>query len=80
MELMTYLEKWHDSLLASFYPTAHTRRLGRASPGELSFNIFEQIWVELPLFAATVQSYHQAGYCYWQMRYFLGLNRGFWRI
>lgn len=59
--LMTDLEKWHDSLPVSFCPTARTRRLGRASPGlELSFDTFEQIWFDLPLCAATVQSYHQA--------------------
>lgn len=59
--IMTDLEKWHDSLPASFCPTARTRRLGRASQGlELSFDTFEQIWFDLPLCAATVQSYHQA--------------------
>ncbi|KAJ5331534.1 hypothetical protein N7476_001317 [Penicillium atrosanguineum] len=59
--LMTDLGRWHDSLPASFCPTARTRRLGHASPGlELSFNTFEQIWFDLPLCAATVQSYHQA--------------------
>lgn len=59
--LMADLEKWHDSLPASFSVTARTRRMGRASPGlEQSFDTFEQIWFDLPLAAATVQSYHQA--------------------
>ncbi|KAL2822257.1 hypothetical protein BDW59DRAFT_103814 [Aspergillus cavernicola] len=59
--LMTELDKWHDSLPASFCERARTWRLGCASAGfELTFDTFEQIWFDLPLCAATVQSYHQA--------------------
>ncbi|KAJ5702035.1 hypothetical protein N7488_009583 [Penicillium malachiteum] len=59
--LMDDLEKWHESLPASFRTTARTRRLGNVPPGfELSFDTFEQIWFDLPLCAATMQSYHQA--------------------
>ena len=59
--LMADLDQWHDSLPASFNVTARTRKLGRASPGlKLSFETFEQIWFDLPLCAATIQSYHQA--------------------
>ncbi|KAJ9264198.1 hypothetical protein DTO212C5_7257 [Paecilomyces variotii] len=59
--LMADLDRWHDSLPASFTPTARTRRLGSAASGfELSFDTFDQIWFDLPLCAATMQSYHQA--------------------
>ncbi|KAE8422600.1 hypothetical protein BDV36DRAFT_210219 [Aspergillus pseudocaelatus] len=59
--LMADLERWHDSLPASFTPTARTRKLGCAASGfELSFDTFDQIWFDLPLCAATMQSYHQA--------------------
>ncbi|CEJ55703.1 hypothetical protein PMG11_01942 [Penicillium brasilianum] len=59
--LMADLEKWHDSLPATFIPTARTRRLGSAASGfELSFDTFDQIWFDLPLCAASMQSYHQA--------------------
>lgn len=59
--LMTDLERWHDSLPLCFTPTARTRRIGSAASGfELSFDAFEQIWFDLPLCAATMQSYHQA--------------------
>ena len=59
--LMTDLNRWHDSLPVSFCETARTRRLGNAASGfEQSFDTFEQIWFDLPLCAATVQSYHQA--------------------
>lgn len=59
--LMADLERWHASLPACFTATARTRRLGSAALGfELSFDTFEQIWFDLPLCAATMQSYHQA--------------------
>lgn len=59
--LMADLERWHASLPACFTATARTRRLGSAAWGfELSFDTFEQIWFDLPLCAATMQSYHQA--------------------
>ncbi|KAJ5651383.1 uncharacterized protein N7484_005106 [Penicillium longicatenatum] len=59
--LMSDLERWHESLSASFSATARTRRLGTAASGfELSFDTFVQIWFDLPLCAATMQSYHQA--------------------
>ncbi|KAJ5784343.1 uncharacterized protein N7503_009555 [Penicillium pulvis] len=59
--LMSDLERWHDSLSASFASTTRTRRLGTAASGfELSFDSFVQIWFDLPLCAATMQSYHQA--------------------
>ncbi|KAJ5398021.1 hypothetical protein N7509_006134 [Penicillium cosmopolitanum] len=61
--LMADLEKWHDSLPPSFFPSGRTQKLGPIIPGlELtqSFNTFEQIWFDLPLAAATIQSYHQA--------------------
>lgn len=61
--LMADLEKWHDSLPPSFFPSGRTQKLGPMIPGlELtqSFNTFEQIWFDLPLAAATIQSYHQA--------------------
>lgn len=59
--LMADLDRWHDSLPPCFSATARTRKLGRTSPGlELSFDTFEQIWFDLPLAAATKQSYHQA--------------------
>lgn len=59
--LMADLERWHASLPECFTATARTRRLGSAAVGfELSFDTFEQIWFDLPLCAATMQSYHQA--------------------
>jgi hypothetical protein len=50
--LMTELETWHDCLPSTFTATARTR-----AP---SLDSFEQIWFDLPLCAATIQSYHQA--------------------
>ncbi|KAJ5107653.1 hypothetical protein N7456_004328 [Penicillium angulare] len=59
--LMTDLDRWHDSLPVSFCATAQTRKLGQAELGfERSFDTFEQIWFDLPLCAAVIQSYHQA--------------------
>lgn len=50
--LMAELETWHDCLPSTFTATARTRAPSRDS--------FEQIWFDLPLCAATIQSYHQA--------------------
>jgi hypothetical protein len=61
--LMTDLERWHGSLPPSFHPSGRTHKSGPIVPGlELtqSSTIFEQIWFDLPLAAATIQSYHQA--------------------
>lgn len=59
--LMTELDNWHDSLPPSSDATARTRAWGRAnSQHTLSLDAFEQIWFDLPLCAATMQSYHQA--------------------
>lgn len=59
--LMSDLDRWHESLPPSFSATARTRKLGSAASGlELSFDTFEQIWFDVPLCAATIQSFHQA--------------------
>lgn len=59
--LMADLDKWYGSLPASFCSSGCTRKMGHASAGlERSFDTFEQIWFDLPLAAATMQSYHQA--------------------
>jgi hypothetical protein len=66
--LMTELHKWHASLPATFKPTARTRVSGRLGQGlggsgrdkDPALENFEQIWYELPICAATMQSYHQA--------------------
>ncbi|KAJ5090816.1 hypothetical protein N7532_009500 [Penicillium argentinense] len=59
--LMAELENWYGSLPPIFRVTARTRELGQPNPRlKLSFRTFEQIWFDLPICAATVQSYHQA--------------------
>lgn len=58
--LMTELDNWHDSLPPVFTAIARTRAWGCADPQHtLSLDAFEQIWFDLPLCAATMQSYHQ---------------------
>lgn len=59
--LMAELDNWRDTLPPSFNATARTRAWGLAnSQRSLSLDTFEQIWFDLPLCAATMQSYHQA--------------------
>ncbi|KAJ5329337.1 hypothetical protein N7452_009727 [Penicillium brevicompactum] len=59
--LMSELDKWYDCLPSTFTEAARTRGQGNSHPVyNLAFETFEQIWFDLPLCAATVQSYHQA--------------------
>lgn len=59
--LMGELTSWYDSLPPIFRVTARTRELGQPNARLLlSFRTFEQIWFDLPICAATLQSYHQA--------------------
>ncbi|KAK7429117.1 hypothetical protein QQZ08_004332 [Neonectria magnoliae] len=57
--LDTELQKWYDSLPTTFQASARTRRHDVAS-ANADLNGFEQIWYELPICAATMQSYHMA--------------------
>ncbi|KND86421.1 putative oxidoreductase [Tolypocladium ophioglossoides CBS 100239] len=51
------LQRWYDSLPQTFTAVARTRNAhGAAGPGTL----FEQVWYEVPMCAATMQSYHMA--------------------
>ncbi|OQD87465.1 hypothetical protein PENANT_c005G00356 [Penicillium antarcticum] len=59
--LMSELEQWYDCLPLTFTEAARTRAEGSTDPRhKLSLEAFEQIWFNLPLCAATIQSYHQA--------------------
>lgn len=58
--LRSELESWRDCVPPTFTPTARTRGAASGSGSSLAANTFEQIWFDLPLCAATVQSYHQA--------------------
>ncbi|CAG8225058.1 unnamed protein product [Penicillium salamii] len=59
--LMSELDKWYDCLPSTFTEAARTMGQGSSDPGhKLALETFEQIWFDLPLCAATVQSYHQA--------------------
>jgi hypothetical protein len=51
------LQSWRYSLPASFTPTARTNLPNCATSDA---NGFEQIWYEVPMCAATMQSYHMA--------------------
>ncbi|CAJ0551374.1 Ff.00g113040.m01.CDS01 [Fusarium sp. VM40] len=55
--LMSEFKKWHDSLPATFTPYARTPY---PETERSCFNIFQQIWYELPICAATIQNYHMA--------------------
>ncbi|CAG7922011.1 unnamed protein product [Penicillium olsonii] len=59
--LMSELDKWYDCLPSTFTEAARTLGQGSCESGhKLALETFEQIWYDLPLCAATVQSYHQA--------------------
>lgn len=57
--LDTELQKWYDSLPPTFQASARTRR-HNTMPANDDFASFEEIWYELPICAATMQSYHMA--------------------
>jgi hypothetical protein len=59
--IMSELDKWYDCLPSTFTEAARTNTQGNGDPHhKLALETFEQIWFDLPLCAATVQSYHQA--------------------
>ncbi|KAH8667148.1 hypothetical protein BGZ61DRAFT_592658 [Ilyonectria robusta] len=60
--LITELQSWHASLPATFGASARTKASSRArhQQHDISSSIFDQIWYDLPLCAATMQSYHMA--------------------
>jgi hypothetical protein len=59
--LMSELEQWYDCLPSTFTEAARTQAQGSTDPRhKLALETFEQIWFNLPLCAATMQSYHQA--------------------
>lgn len=73
--LSSELRKWHDSLPPTFTPSARikfsdnnnsssssSKRNDNATPSRppSTFDQFSQIWYELPICAATMQSYHMA--------------------
>lgn len=59
--LMSELDKWYDCLPSTFTETARTWGEGNCDPVyNLAVQTFEQIWFDLPICAATIQSYHQA--------------------
>ncbi|KAI1364130.1 hypothetical protein F5Y08DRAFT_307565 [Xylaria arbuscula] len=60
--LMDELDHWFCSLPPTFAPSARTRQpFFPGDPGEcLSVSPLEQVWYDLPLCAAAMQSYHQA--------------------
>lgn len=51
--LLMELQKWRASLPATFVESARTKSTG-------DDNRFDQIWYDIPLCAATMQSYHMA--------------------
>lgn len=59
--LMSELDEWYDSLPATFIESARTKAQDNSDVRQkLALETFEQIWFDLPLCAATIQSYHQA--------------------
>jgi hypothetical protein len=59
--LMSELDKWYDCLPSTFREAARTKADSSSDPRhKLALETFEQIWFDLPLCAATIQSYHQA--------------------
>lgn len=58
--LRSELESWRDCVPQTFTPTARTQGNISEISHALAMNTFEHIWFDLPLCAATVQSYHQA--------------------
>ena len=59
--LMSELDKWYDCLPSTFTEAARTKAQGNSDPQhKLALETFQQIWFDLPLCAATIQSYHQA--------------------
>ena len=60
--LMDELDQWLCSLPPTFAPSARTRQpsFSRSSRESPNNGPFKQVWYDLPLCAAAMQSYHQA--------------------
>jgi hypothetical protein len=60
--LMSELDNWLSTLPPTFTPSARTRSLHFLGDSQAGPNIgpFDQVWYDLPLCAAAMQSYHQA--------------------
>lgn len=58
--LLTELQNWHASLPPTFGASARTKAASRTRHQHDISSIFDQIWYDLPLCAATIQSYHMA--------------------
>ncbi|KAH7129859.1 hypothetical protein B0J13DRAFT_563430 [Dactylonectria estremocensis] len=60
--LFTELQSWHARLPSTFTASARTKASSRTryQQHDISSAIFDQIWYDLPLCAATMQSYHMA--------------------